>query len=779
MFKSRYQRVHTPIVIQMEAVECGAASLAMILGYHGKYVPLEEVRLECGVSRDGSNAFNIMEAAEKYGLNAEAYETPAEEICDVELPIIVFWEFNHFLVVEGFGKNKVYLNDPAQGPRFVTNLEFEHSYSGMIISFTKKENFVKGGKSESLIKLIVERLKTAPKALVFLFLTDFCLLIPKFAFPAFLTIFINAFFRSDALPWKWEFLGMVLLSVAFLTALTKIQLYFLAKLNTKLSMQFSSDFFWHLLKLPMNFYSQRNGGEIAYRMHLNNTVAQNLTGSVISAILNFILILFFGAALFFYDTAIASISIIIGLLNLMVMYYVIRSRVIAYACLQQNIAKSVGQSIGGMQNIETIKSKGIESDFFSRWAGYYTRNINSSQQIEKKDAFLITLPIFFQSTALAALLGIGALRIIEGSLSIGTLMALQILQINFLLPINRFVGLSSLLQSMKKDIQRLNDVMKNEVDVIYDQRHSKIQKEEKKRFNSETAVEDGKLTQSFDPESLKAKDPFTNRECESLALNDSESKPWRTLPSRTAVSRLKGELEFRNVCFKYSPLSPCVINNLSFTIKPGQKVAIIGPSGSGKTTIGRLATALYYPSSGQIFFDGAPIEEISIELFRNSVSSIDQDIFLFSGTIRENLTFWNNKIPNQILINAAIDANIHDEISMRNGGYDSLLTEEGRNLSGGQRQRIEIARALLYYPSLLIMDEATSALDDKTERAVMGKIKEREISALIIANRLSTIKNCDEILVLDQGSIIQRGSHEELMKNSEIYQEFVKADAYA
>lgn len=720
--RGRYRRVHTPTVIQMEAVECGAASLAMILAYYGKFIPLEEVRLECGVSRDGSNAFNIMRAAEHYDLDAKAFQLSDIELQDINYPAIIFWEYNHFVVLEGFSKDKAYLNDPALGPRYVSLDEFKESYTGVVLSFSKNENFKSQGRAKSLFELVYERLKSAPQALTYLFLVSMCLLIPGFAFPAFLTVFINTIFTNHAISWKWDFILAILLMVGFLGALKKAELYFLTQLNTKLSMRFFSDFYWHLLKLPIAFYSQRDAGEMTYRMNLNKIVAENLTGPVISALVNMMLIVFFAVAMFFYDTMIASITLGIGLVNLLIMYYIVRSRVVAYACLQQHIAKSVSQTIGGMQNIETIKSKGLESAFFSRWAGYFTKKLNATQQIETKDIYILVLPIFFQALAFAALLGIGSLRIIDGALSIGTLMALEILQINFLLPINQFVGISSILQDMKKNIERLNDVMKNEVDTIYNQRHR-------------IANIDGK-------------------------------------------SKLQGEIEFRDVSFRYSAMSPLVLENISFTLKPGRRIAFIGPAGGGKSSIAKLAMGLFYPTSGQILYDGYALDEISVEIFRNSFASVHQDIFLFSGSIRDNLTFFNNKVSEKTLIEATKDACIHDEISMRQGAYDALLTEGGRNLSGGQRQRLEIARAFLYNPVLFVMDEATSALDNKTEAYVSNKIRERGCSALIMANRLSTIKDCDEIIVLDSGKIIQRGTHDSLVACEGIYQDLIKAEMY-
>jgi ATP-binding cassette subfamily C protein len=717
------RRVHTPTTIQMEATECGAASLSMILGYHGKFVPLEEIRVECGVSRDGSNAKNLLLAAARYRLDGEGKELTAEELDTVELPAILLWEFNHFLVLEGFGDNKVYLNDPNVGPRHVTFDEFKESYSKIVFLFYPEINFEKSGKQQGLLPLLYDRLKLIPKPFAFLFAIGMTLLIPGFGFPAFLMMFLNNFFKSNTLPWEWTFLIAVLGTVAFYGALSWAELHFLSRLNTTLSMRFSSDFLWHMLKLPIRFYDQRQGGEIAYRMTLNNTVAETLTGPVIYALINLILIFFFGIAMFFYDPLIAGISVLFGSINFLVMNRVMRSRISAFACLQQNIGKSIGQSIGGMQNIETIKVKGIESDFFSTWAGYYTKNINSTQQIEKKDIFLSTLPIFFQSTALAVLLGLGAARVISGSLSIGTLMALQILQANFLYPIGRFVSLSSQLQDMKKDLERLNDVMNNQLDPAYEAR--------------------------------------------------------RNIPEKTQTPKLKGVLEFRDVTFRYGPLDPDVIQKVNFIIQPGGSLAIVGPSGCGKSTLAKLAAGLYLPTEGQILYDGLPLDQISIEQFRNSVASIDQDMFLFSGTIRDNLTFWNSDLPDSILIRAAKDAEIHDDISARPNGYDAPLIEEGRNLSGGQRQRLEIARAFVYNPSIMILDEATSALDKKTERAVSDHIHKRGASLLMIATRISTIEDCTEILVLNKGgNIIQRGSHEQLMGQEGLYKELAQKEAY-
>lgn len=715
----KLHRVRTPTFIQIEAVECGAVSLSIILGYYGRFVPLEEMRIECGVSRDGSKASNIVSAAQKYGLKAEGSKKTVEELQSSQIPAIIFWNFKHFLVLEGFGKGCVYINDPATGPRKVSYDEFASSYSGIVLTFEPEEQFKKGGSRESLIKHLYERLKKIPGSLSFLILTGFCLLLPGFAMPAFLMVFIDTFFTKFILPWDWEFLSAVLFTLIFTAAVTWIQQFFLNRLDRKLSISFSSSFLWHLLQLPSSFYAQRYTAEIAYRTSLNDIVARTLTGPVTSTFINLCLIIFYALVMFTYDVVIASIGIVAGIINLVSMYYIFRFRKNAYACLQQDISKSAIESIGGLQHMETIKAKGIESDFFAKWSGVYTKNNNSNQSIGKMDVFLSTVPVLFRYLTVAVLLGVGCIRIIEGNLTIGKLMALQLLMTNFLKPINLFVSLSMLIQNMKVDIERLNDVIKNKPDEIYIARRNK-QKEN--------------------------------------------------------INKLSGKLEFKNVTFHYSSFGPPVVSNLSFVIHPGKKLALVGMTGSGKSTIAKLAAGIYYPSSGEILYDGIPIQDLSIELFSDSIAMVDQEIFLFQGTIRENITLWNQKIPDEILLHAAKDAVIHEDILMRPGGYDAPLIERGGNLSGGQRQRIEIARALLYNPTLLMLDEATSALDTKTEEIVLDRIRQRGCSVLMIAHRLSTIQDCEEIIVLDKGVPIQRGTHEELKTQQGKYKELIESE---
>lgn len=713
-------RKKTPTVIQMEQVECGAAALTIVLGYYGRYVPLEEMRVACGVSRDGSNALKMIEAAKSYGLEGKGLKLGVAELEVLEEPAILLWDFSHFVVLEGFGKGEVYINNPSIGPTEVSLGEFEKAYAGIAITFEKMESFQEGGSPPSFLKSIWQRVEKIPKSLSFLLLTGLCLLVPGFAMPALLTMFIDVYFGQGNLPWKWEFMGAVLATAVFSGVMIGTQQYVLNRLKTQLSITFSSNFLWHLLHLPLRFYTQRHPAEVSYRTSLNEMVADVLTGPMISTAISALLVIFYGLLMFNYDAVIASIALLSAFINLASMQFVFRSRETAYARLQQDISQQISTSIGGLQYIETIKAKGSEETFFQKWAHFFTKALNSRQEIGKKDVLLTALPPFFQFATLALLLGIGSFRILEGSLSIGKLMALQLLLTNFLQPINRFIGFTSLLQTTKVNIDRLDDVLKNEIDPMHALRS--IEKSDK--------------------------------------------------------LKLEGKLEFRNVTFRYSPFGVDVIRDLSFVLEPGQRIAFVGPVGSGKSTVAKLALGLYDPTSGQILYDGMPIEKIPNELFRNSVAGVDQEIFLFAGSIRDNLCFWNSKVPDEALVEAAKDAEIHEEILLRSGGYDALLIEEGKNLSGGQRQRLEIARALLYHPALVILDEATSALDSTTEKAVSNHLERRGCSMVIVAHRLSTIQDCDQIIVLEQGEVAQRGTHEELKKIPGIYQELVERELH-
>jgi len=708
----------------MEMAECGAASLAIILAFFKKYVPLEELRIECGVSRDGSNAFNIIKAARFYELEAKGYKKDLSEIYQIKGPAILFWEFNHFVVLEGFGKKKVYINDPATGPRTISYEEFDQSYTGIVLTFEKKETFKEGGHPPHIFEGLYQRFKGVKSPLLFLLLASLCLLLPGLAIPAFTRIFVDELFNSHLLAWQWGFLLCMLFTVAMMGILNFLQQFYLNRLQQKLSVELSSHFLWHILRLPLSFYMQRYSGEIAYRMQLNTSISETMTGTLATTVLSLILITFYGIVMFFYDSLIACIGFVAALLNITMLLLINRSRQDAFAKYQQDYGKSLGVSINALQAIDTIKATGSESDFFARWAGYYAKTVNSDQEIGKKDALLSFFPILTQSLAQAFLLGLGSWKVMQNELSLGMLMALQVLLSGFLLPVVQFVNFGALMQALKINIARLDDVLKNPIDEIYNKQ--------------------------------------------------SQSSKDLSLPVR-----LSGYLTFRNVTFGYSPLADPLLKQLSFSLKPGQRIALVGPSGSGKSTIGRLACSLFQPWEGEILYDGKKFEDIPRELTSRSIASVDQEIFLFSGTVRQNLTLWDPTIPEEDLVLACKDACIHEEILAREKAYDSSVTEKGKNFSGGERQKLEIARALLFNPTILILDEATSALDPDTEKTIIDNIRRRGCTCIMIAHRLSTIRECDEILVLHKGKIQQRGNHQSLKEEEGLYRELVKKEEWS
>jgi ATP-binding cassette subfamily C protein len=709
------RRVRTPTVIQMEAVECGAASLAIVLGYFGCFVPLEELRVTCGVTRDGSNALNLVKAARTYGLHAIGFKAEIEDIKAATLPLIVFWEFNHFIVVEGFSDKKVFINDPAAGPRAISYEEFDEKYTGVALRFEKTEDFKTTKGPRKLWSLLKSRLTDVKAPLAFLTICGFGLLFPGLFMPATSQVFFDNVLSQGIYSWIFG-LFIVIVGLAAVSFLfVWLQNTYLNRLSIRLSSVFSLEFLWHILHLPVQFYAQRFSGEIAYRMRLNDMVAKSLTGSLVPTIVNVILLIFYAVVMFSYDVSVAMIGVVAAIINLIVLLLINRSRVDAYARMQQESGKSVGFSIGALQNIETIKAAGNELDFFARWAGYTTKKLNAQAEINAKDVLLTSIPPFLQGAAITALLGIGAWRIIHGDLTIGMLMALQALMNSFLLPVNQLVNLGSTMQTIKIDVDRIDDCLKNPIDVVYASAEKK----------------------------------------------------------KTSEGKLEGYLELRNVTFGYSPADPPLIENFSFILKPGQRVAFVGPSGSGKTTIAKLISTLYQPWSGEILYDGVPVNQIPRSVFTNSVGYVDQRIVMFAGTIRENLTLWDTTIPEEAIISAAKDACIHDEVVLRADGYDGIVSENGTNFSGGQRQRLEIAKSLISNPRVLIMDEATSTLDSLTELEISQNIRRRGCTCAMIAHRLSTIRDCDEIIVLERGKIVERGTHEELKALKGVYQELV------
>ena len=714
----------TPTVLQIEAVECGAASLSMMLGYYYKFVPLTELRQACGVSRDGVTAANILKAARNYGLEAKGFKKSLEDIEEFRPPFVVFWKFNHFLVVDRFTKKQVYLNDPATGPRKVSRAEFDEGYTGIVLTFKPTASFQKGGHKRSAIHGLKTRLKGSTGALGFCVIAGFLLVLPTLAIPAFSRVFIDNILLARRLDWlPYVLLGMCA-TILLQALLTGLQLRYLRSLKVKLSVSMTSQFVWHVLRLPVSFYSQRYAGEISDRIEVNDSVADVISGRLTTTAISSVMVVFYAIVMFQYDILLTLIVVSFAAINVAVLQWAARSRTDANRRLVQEYGKASGVAIAGLQGIETLKASGLESDFFARWVGYYTKAINAQQALSLSNRMLGLLPSLLSTLSALFLLVIGGWRVIDGSLSIGMLVAFQLLTQSFQGPVNNLVGFANTLQILQGNLERLDDVLENTTDLA--------------------------LPKAMSPANIS-----------------------------TPAHRLAGAIDIQNLSFGYSPLDDPLIENFNLSVKPGQRIAFVGGSGSGKSTLVKIISGLYQPNSGEIYFDDQRREELPTAVITHSIAMVEQDILLFAGSIRDNLTLWDSTIPEDTIRHACQDAEIEEAILSKPYGYDAVLLEGGQNLSGGQRQRLEIARALVNQPSILIMDEATSALDTETEKTIDQNLRRRGCTCLIVAHRLSTIRDADEIIVLERGKVVQRGTHEQLWQEKGRYADLIQSSGTA
>lgn len=723
LIKKYAKPVKVPTVLQMESVECGAAALSIILGHFGKFVPLEKLRIACGVSRDGLKATNIIKAAKEFGLEAKGYAKSIEKLMQLETPSIIFWNFNHFLVLEGFTKKRVYLSDPAQGRYYVSHKEFDDSYTGVVLTFNPLKEFEKGNEKKGLIPSLISRIINSKSSIIYIIIASLFLVIPGLVIPSFLKIFIDKYLINNFSGFVMPLLLIMGLVLIVNASLVYLQQYFLLKLETKLALVTSSKFLWHVFHLPIAFFTQRYSGEIGNRVALNDKVAKLLSGDLANAALNVIVVIFYAILMFSYDVTLTLIGVFMATLNVAALRYVSTARKDGSRRLSNETGKLLGTTTSGISMIETLKSSGRENDFFTNWIGYLAKVMNAQQEFGWLTIKLNILPNLILSLTNTLILGIGALRIMEGEMTLGALVAFTYLMNNFITPVNQLVSAGAMLHETESDMARIDDVMNYEID--------------KQFIDTETE------------NTQKTNHQFTN-------------------------NKLIGYFEMKNVTFGYTRTMPALIENFNLKLRPGSRVALVGGSGSGKSTVARIASGLYDPWDGDILLDHKNRTAIPRHIITESLAVIDQEVLVFNGTIKQNISFWDTMIPEKNIINSARDADIHDVIAARNDGYDSGVLEGGSNFSGGQRQRIEIARALVCDPTILIMDEATSALDSTTEKIVMDNIKKRGCTCLIVAHRLSTIMDCDEIIVMEFGKIVERGSHKELLKLNGVYTKLIE-----
>jgi NHLM bacteriocin system ABC transporter peptidase/ATP-binding protein len=706
--------VRTPTVLQMEAVECGAASLAMILGYYGRHVPLEELRVTCGVTRDGSSAANLLRAARAYGLESHGYKYDVDELRKLAPPFIIFWQFYHFVVVEGFTKDGALLNDPAGGRRLCDWEEFDRAYTGVCLTFSPGPEFTPSNEVPAATSILRNQLAGSWGAVAFVILAGLALVIPNIALPTFTKTFIDEVLVGKGYGWVvWIAVGIVG-SIALTIVLLELEQQAILHLQAKLALANASRMLWHVLHLPMTFFAQRSPAEIANRVSICDRVAELLSSRLAASAIGVVAALFYLALMARYDRFLAAVSLGIAALNILALRIVARHRSDANAALLQEEGMLLGSSVSGLERIETLKSGGAESTFFMKWLGRQSRVVNARQRFAVPSQVLNAVPRLLITINVTAILTLGGLRVIDGAISIGTLFAYALLMQLFIAPFTTFVELGADVQEMDGDIRRIEDVMRYPAD------------------------------------------------------------PPR-VGQRVERVRLAGELELRAVSFGYSKHAAPAVREISFVIAPGRRVALVGPSGSGKSTIAKLVSGLFVPWSGQVLFDGIEREAIDPALFATDVAFVDQEISLYPGTVRSNLTLWDPAVPDVAIERAARDACIHADITSRPEGYEAAMAEGGINFSGGQRQRLEIARALVRDPALVVLDEATSALDPLTEFLIDESLRRRGCACLIVAHRLSTIRDADEIVVLDGGTIAERGTHDELVARKGRYLSLVRS----
>ena len=706
-----------PVVMQLEALECGAAALCMVMAYYGKWVPLEQVRRDCGVSRDGSKAKNMYIAAEKYGFSVEAFSMTPEALRDKgRFPCIIHWNMNHFVVLNGFRGDTAYINDPARGTVKVSWKEFDESFTGVVLIPVPGEDFVPGGRRRSTVDFARKRLAGAGGAVAFVMITTAIAYLFGIINSVTAKVFMDRLLSGQNPDWLYPFI-LLLIAFAVLQLIVEwAQAIYSLKINGKMAAVGSASYMWKVLKLPMEFFSQRLAGDIQMRQITNASIANTLVGTFGPMLLNSVMMVFYLVLMLKQSTLLTAVGLTALVINILMAHLISSRRVNITRVQMRDRGKLESATLTGIDMAETIKASGAENGFFRRWAGYQASVNTQDVKAAKTEQYFGTIPVFLSDLANYVVLIIGVWLIMRGEFSLGAVMMFQGFLTSFMSPAMTLVSAGQMIQEMRTEMERVEDVME---------------------YPDDPALE----------ESDEAAD--------------------------APLEKLSGDLELRNVSFGYSSLEDPLIENFSLKLKPGDRVALVGASGCGKSTVSKLISGLYRPWSGEVLFDGKPGSAYPRDVISGSLAVVDQDIILFEDTIANNIKMWDGTIMDFEMILAARDAGLHDDIMQMPGGYQHRLTSGGRDLSGGQRQRLEIARVLAQDPTIIILDEATSALDARTEYEVVNSIKDRGITCLVIAHRLSTIRDCDEIIVLDHGKVAERGTHAELMKLGGAYADLV------
>ncbi|HUN52290.1 MAG TPA: NHLP family bacteriocin export ABC transporter peptidase/permease/ATPase subunit [Candidatus Sulfotelmatobacter sp.] len=709
-------RRRTPTVLQHEATECGAACLAMVLAHYGRWVSLEEMRHAAGVSRDGTKASNILRAAALYGLVARGASYQMADLRNAVTPAIIFWNFDHFVVLEGRRGDRFFINDPALGPRSVTAAEFDQAFTGIVLTFEPGPEFAPGGRAPSVVEGIKQRLRRFYSPIAAIVLAGFLLLVPGLVIPGLQRAFTDFYLVAGLHDWLWWLLGGMAGAAVLRMLLVWLQQYGLSRFSVRLGLISNGRLLWHILHMPMNFFNQRNSGELANRAALGDRLSSLMSGSLVIACVNLLAITVYGAVMLSYDLLLTLLAVAFAALEIALLVLMTRHLSNSHRRMLQEEAKLQSLLYQGFASIESFRASGTEDVFFRRWAGAHAKMVSAEQAMNRWRRLLNNLVNMLTTVTAVAIVLIGGVRVMEGTITVGMLVAFQTLIANFNSPVASFVGLGAQLQDTRGYIDRLDDVLRQKIDPLF------------------------------------APDRFV-----------------------APLTHLRGRLQIEHVTFSYSGVTQPFFRDLNLTVPPGARIALVGQSGSGKSTLGRLIVGLALPQSGRILFDGVPIESIDNHQLRTSVAYVEQAVTLFPGTIRDNITMWDQTSTEERMVRAAKDAMLHEIIAARPNAYDSFLDEDGRNFSGGERQRLAIARALATDPVVLVLDEATNALDAVVEKQVLDNIRQRGCTCILISHRLSAINDCDDIIVLERGAIVEHGRHSVLHAKAGLYRRLVEA----
>ena len=724
-------RVKARTKLQYEAAECGAASLGTILAYFGRVVELSELRLACGVNRDGSNAKQVLVAGRQYGLNARAYRCSGEQLqSNGDFPCVVFWGFNHFLVVEGFDSHHAFLSDPAEGRVRVEMDVFLDNFTGVVLEFEPGPDFEPGGYERSPLWSLPATLAPYRHSIAVLLLVNTAIAVLTILVAGFTSTFINEFLQHQRLYFGIPIIWLLLITVLAWLTLLASQFLLLRRMELLLSKRLTADLFRKLFRVSFAFYQARLQGEIASRMLLGMETTQ----VVVSQMLRFALSLWNAFLVLIFTLVISPWLTLLVLVvmagNLLLNWWLTDQRYDANRRLAIEMGKAQGKGLQGINNIETLKASGLEFDFLSQWQGSFGKVVTQNQQLGAQMA-LATVSASGSNFLLSALvITTGGLLIIAGKMSLGTLVAFQFLNSQLTAPISSLPQLTSTLQTVIGSLGRLQDLQSSD---------------------------DDPLVRSF-----------ASPEKPLQSSSEQQNSPMDR--------RLKGRLDLEGLSYSFSPVSPPFISNLSLSIPAGSQLAIVGGSGSGKTTLIRVLSGLYQPSGGRLLFDGQPWDDHGDRLMRDSLAYVPQQVFMFNASIYDNITLWRSGYQLQDLEEAATDAQILNTITSYPEAFARHLKDNGNDLSGGERQRMELCRALIRRPSILLLDEATSALDNATQMRVLNALKARGITVVSVAHRLDSALRSDQVLVMEHGAVVELGSPKELLDQNGAFSALVESE---